>query len=126
VAVNVDAEVMLKRGESAMKRRDFVSALKAFEQAVELNPREPEYYSFLAWATYLAGKGDKHDRAKAAQKLIKKALGLNPYLERATVISAIIESETGDASTARKRLLKVLELNPRSQVAKAALLKVGR
>lgn len=126
VAVNVDAEVALKRGDAALRRKDFVSALKAFEHAVELNPREPEYYSFLAWATYLAGKGDKQDRAKAAQKLIKKALGLNPYLERATVISAIIESETGDASTARKRLLKVLELNPRSQVAKAALLKVGR
>jgi hypothetical protein len=31
-----------------------------------------------------------------------------------------------DASGARKKLLKVLELNPNSQLAKAALRKVGR
>lgn len=126
VSVNADAEIALKRGENLLKRRDPRGALRAFEQAVQLNPREPEYYSFLGWATWLAASGDKKDRAKAAQKILKKALSLNPYLERATVMSAIIEGETGDASAARKRLLKVLELNPRSQIAKAALLKVGR
>ncbi|MFL5318861.1 MAG: DUF4388 domain-containing protein [Myxococcaceae bacterium] len=125
-SVNPDAEIALKRGETALKKKDFPTALKAFEQAVQLNPREPEYYSFHGWATWLAGSTEKKERAKAAQKLLKKALSLNPYLERATVISAIIESETGDTSAARKKLLKVLELNPRSQIAKAALLKVGR
>ncbi|HLL51998.1 MAG TPA: DUF4388 domain-containing protein [Myxococcaceae bacterium] len=132
--VNVDAEIALKRGEAALKRRDPKSALRAFEEAVSLNPRESEYYSHLAWATYLAADGDQRERAKAAQKLLKKALGLNPYLERAMIISAIIEAETeGDASdrtaarsSARRKLLKVLEMNPGSNLAKAALRKVGR
>jgi tetratricopeptide (TPR) repeat protein/DNA-binding NarL/FixJ family response regulator len=124
--VNIDAEIALKHGNAALKRGDPRTAMSAFEQAVSLNPREPEYYCYLAWATYLAGSGEPKERAKAAQKLLRKALGLNPYLERATVISAIIDGETGDTTGARKRLVKVLEMNPSSQLAKAALLKVGR
>jgi CheY-like chemotaxis protein/tetratricopeptide (TPR) repeat protein len=124
--IHVEAEIAMKRGELAMKRKDFISARQAFEEAVELNPREPEYYSFLAWATYLAGAGDRKERARAAQKVLKKALSLNAYLERALIISAIIEAEMGDGASAQKKLLRVLEMNPRSQLAKAALRKARR
>lgn len=124
--VNVDAEIALKRGEAALRRKDPRSARIAFESAVALNPREPEYYCHLAWATYLSEDGDIKARAKAAQKLLKKALGLNPYLERAIIITAIIDAELGEHSTARRKLLEVLKLNPGSALAKAALLKVGR
>jgi tetratricopeptide (TPR) repeat protein len=124
--VNVDAEIILRRGEAALKRKQYRTALIHFEEVVTLNPQEPEYYSYLAWATFLAGTGPREDRAKAAQKVLRKALSLNPYLERALIISAIIDSEMEDASGARKKLLKVLELNPHSQLAKAALRKVGR
>ncbi|MDQ3265508.1 MAG: DUF4388 domain-containing protein [Myxococcota bacterium] len=126
--VSVDAEIALHRGTAALKRKDFSGAVRAFEEAVSVNPREPEYYSYLAWATYLgASRGTAAvERAKAAQKLLKKALGLNPTLERAIIISAIIEGETGDASVARKKLLKVLEQNPHAHLAKAALRKLGR
>src|SRR5690606_40184060 len=51
----------------------------SFEQAVELNPREPEYYSFLAWATYLSEGQAPAVRAQAALRVLKKALSLNPY-----------------------------------------------
>jgi tetratricopeptide (TPR) repeat protein len=124
--IQVDAEIALRRGETALRRKDFRSALRAFEEAVSLNPREPEYYSYLAWATYQAGGGPRDERAKAAQKVLKRALSLNPYLERAQIISAIIDSDLGEAAAARKKLLKVLELNPHSQLARAALRKVGR
>ena len=124
--VNVDAELMLRRGEAALKRKQYRSAIIHFEEAVTLNPQEPEYYSYLAWVTFLAGVGPQEDRARAAQKVLRKALALNPYLERALIISAIIDSEMSDESSARKKLLKVLELNPHSQLAKAALRKVGR
>lgn len=126
--ISVDAEIALHRGTAALKRKDFNGAVRAFEEAVSVNPREPEYYSYLAWATYLAASRGTAavERAKAAQKLLKKALGLNPTLERAIIISAIIEGETGDASVARKKLLKILEQNPHAHLAKAALRKLGR
>jgi CheY-like chemotaxis protein/tetratricopeptide (TPR) repeat protein len=125
-AINVDAEILIRRGENYLRKKDFRMALQLFEEAVALNPREPEYYSYLAWATYHAALGPLQERAKAAQRVLKKALSLNAYLERAQIISAIIDSDLGDAPTARKKLLKVLELNPNSRLAKAALRKVGR
>ena len=54
---------------------------------------------------------------------VKKALAINPTLERAQVISAIIDIDLGDAGAAHKKLIKVLEANPRSPLAKAALRK---
>jgi tetratricopeptide (TPR) repeat protein len=125
-SINVDAEIELRKGETALRRKDFETATKAFEEAISLNPREPEYYSYLAWATYQSGAGPLGERARAAQKVLRKALSLNPYLERAQIISAIIDSDLGEDALARKKLLKVLELNPFSQLAKAALRKVGR
>jgi CheY-like chemotaxis protein len=125
-AINADAEVLVNRGTAYLKRKDFRMALQLFEEAVALNPREPEYYSYLAWATYMAALGPLKDRAAAAQKVLKRAFSLNAGLERAHIISAIIENDLEDATAARKRLLKVLEQNPKSHVAKAALRKVGR
>src|SRR5690606_25824750 len=81
--INVEAEILIRRGESYLRRKDHRMALQLFEEAVALNPREPEFYSYLAWATYHAALGPLKDRAKEAQKVLKKALSLNPHLERA-------------------------------------------
>jgi Flp pilus assembly protein TadD len=116
----------VRKGEAALKRKDLLAARQLFEEAVALNPREPEYYSHLAWATYLGSTGPREERGRAAQRVLKRALALNPYLERAHIISAIVDSDLGEDSSARRKLLKVLELNPYSQLAKAALRKVGR
>jgi CheY-like chemotaxis protein/tetratricopeptide (TPR) repeat protein len=124
--LKVDAELALRRGQAALRAQDFPKAAKFLEQAVTVNPREPEYYCFLAWATYLAEPGQRRESAKRAMRVLNKALSLNPYLEHAVIISAIIEGENGNEAAARKKLLKVLELNPDSKLAKAALNKVGR
>ncbi len=124
--INADAEVLINRGAAYLKRKDFRMALQLFEEAVELHPREPEFYAYLAWATYMAAVGPLKDRAAAAQKVLKRAFSVSASLERAHIISAIIDNDLGDATSARKRLLKVLEQNPKSQLAKAALRKVGR
>ncbi|SEU05432.1 Response regulator receiver domain-containing protein [Stigmatella erecta] len=124
--IHVEAEILIRRGATALKRKDYRTALQVFEEAVDLNPREPEYHCYLAWATYLATTGPLKERAKAAQKVLKRAFSLEPQLERAHIISAIIDNDLEDDSAARKRLLRVLELNPQSQLAKAALRKVGR
>ncbi|MBI3184957.1 MAG: response regulator [Myxococcales bacterium] len=124
--VSVDAEIALRRGAAALLRKDPRSALAAFEQAVSLHPKEPVYCCYLAFATYLSERGTPKERSKQPLKLIKKALALDAESERAAVISAILENESGDAASARKRLLKALEQNPQSHLAKAALRRVGR
>ncbi|MCY1041336.1 response regulator [Corallococcus sp. bb12-1] len=123
-AINVDAEIALRRGESALKRGDYRTAIQGFQEAVALNEHEPEYYSYLAWALYRGSVGSLMQRALAARKVLKRALTLDPYLERAQIIAAIIEIDLDDAPLARKKLMKVLELNPYSVLARAALQKV--
>ncbi len=123
---NVEAEVELKRGENLMRKGDWSGALTAFERAVSLNAREPEYYSYLAWATFKAGPGDAAHRAKSALKLIKKALAINPTLERPQIIAAIIEDEIGDPAEARKLLFKLLKSCPGCLLAKKVLQGINR
>jgi len=125
-SLNAEAEIALKRGENQMKRGDWKGALVAFENAVSLNAREPEYYSYLAWATFKAGSGDRAQRARTASKLLKKALAMNPNLERVQVIAAILEDEVGDPAEARRMLLKVLKANPESELAKKTLQGLSR
>lgn len=124
--LHVEAEVELKRGERLMRRRDWKGARLAFERAVSLNPREAEYYGYLAWATFEAEPGDRVERAKAALRLVRKALAQSPALDRLQVIAAVLEDEAGDPAQARARLLKVLRASPSLQLAKHALQGLNR
>jgi tetratricopeptide (TPR) repeat protein len=122
--VHIDAEVAVRRGEAHARRGDARSALMAFEEAVRLNPREPEYFAYLVWFTYQLG--ESQDRARVADKLLRRALGLFPHATRLQILRAILDSDQGEVSRARKRLLQVLEENPSSALAKAALRYIGR
>ncbi|HEY3448068.1 MAG TPA: response regulator [Myxococcales bacterium] len=125
-APHVEAEIALKRGERRMKEGDWSGARQAFEKAVELNPREPEYYGWLAWATFQEGQGPRPERAKVALRHVRKALSLNPTLHRLQVIAAILSAEAGDAAKARGQLLKLLQSTPDSELAKKALQALNR
>jgi DNA-binding response OmpR family regulator/tetratricopeptide (TPR) repeat protein len=123
---NVEAEITLKRGERLMKQGDWRSARLAFEQAVSLNPREPEYYGYLAWATFEASIGPRRERARQALRLVRKALAMNPTLQRLQVIAAILCAESGDPADARRQLLKILKASPGSELARKALQGLAR
>ena len=123
---NVEAEIALRRGDDALLRRDGRSARVEYETAIRLNPKEPEYYPRHAWATFVGLDGDRAERARAASKALKRAFTLDPNLERAQVCAAIFENASGQPKEARRRLLQVLQRNPDSKLAKAALRRVGR
>jgi len=116
-----DAEVEMKRGEGAMMRGDWAAARRAFDHALHLDPREPRYYPFAAWATWRAGGRPERERAASALGLLKKALALDPSHARAHVVAAIIEAKMGDAASARARLERVTAAEPTLEVARAAL-----
>lgn len=119
--IEIDAEIAMRRGTRFLDAGDMPSAQGAFEQAISLNPREPEFYCHLAFTRLRAERGPLKDRVREAKKLIKKALSLEPELEHAEVIMGLIEQADGDRSAARKRFLKVLKKSPDNALAKAAL-----
>jgi len=61
-----------------------------------------------------------------ALRHVKKALSLNPTLERLQVVAAILTAEAGDAPGARKQLLKLLNASPGFELAKRALQALNR
>ncbi len=119
--ISVDAELVLRRGIEALQAGDATSAKIAFTEAVEHNPREPEYHCYLAFATYRAAHGPPEERAREPRKILKKALAMDPKMEHALVLLGILEQECGHTKAARRHFLDALSANPRSVTARAAL-----
>ncbi len=124
--ITVDAEIELRRGINAMAAEDWRSAQLAFEAAAALNPREPEYQCYLAFASYKAATGPTEARAKQPRRVLQKALGIDPEMEHALVLLGIIEQECGDTKSARRHFLDALKANAHSVTAKAALHRLDR
>ncbi|MBM4380126.1 MAG: DnaJ domain-containing protein [Deltaproteobacteria bacterium] len=120
-----EAEVEMKRGEAAMLGGDWPAARRAFDHALLLDPTEPRYYPFAAWATWQVGGRPERERAASALGLLKKALALDAGLPRAHVVAAIIEARMGERAAARARLERVLAAHPSLRVAHAALEALG-
>ena len=123
--LDVDAELEVRRGERALREKDWATAQEAFSRAVSLNPREPEYYCMLAFAMFGGAKGSPKERAKQPRKLLKKAAALAPDLDRPHVLLGIMEHECGNLKAARRHLLAALRKNPDSLTAKVALRRVN-
>ncbi len=123
--LDVDAELEVRRGERALREKDWATAQEAFSRAVSLNPREPEYYCMLAFAMFRGAKGSPKERARQPRKLLKKAAALAPDLDRPHVLLGILEHECGNPKAARRHLLAALRKNPDSLPAKVALRRVN-
>jgi DNA-binding response OmpR family regulator/tetratricopeptide (TPR) repeat protein len=121
-----EAEISLKRGERALRQRRFAEAVAAFRDAAERNPREPEYLAMQAFATLKDPALAPKDRPRAAARIARRALSLDPACVRAIVSLALAEEAEGRVSDARKRLLAALKLAPGNEVAKRALQRVNR
>jgi tetratricopeptide (TPR) repeat protein len=67
-----DADALGRQGEALMSRRDFVEALRAFDQAVALEPKAPQRYMDRAGAHRAMGKID------LARADLDRALELKP------------------------------------------------
>lgn len=119
--IDVEAEVLLKRGERALRARHLSDALAAFRAAAERNPREPEYLAMLAFAELRDPARPRKEAAEAARRTARRALALAPEHVRAAVVLALAEEALGGAAEARKAVLAALKVAPYSELAKRVL-----
>jgi CheY-like chemotaxis protein/tetratricopeptide (TPR) repeat protein len=124
--IDVDAEIALKRGERALRARRNAEAVSALKQAVEKNPREPEYLAVLGFAELFDPVLPPTERVQEAKRAARKALAIDPGHVRALVTLAIAEDRLGDAAEARRILLSALKAHPQSEIARRALQRVNR
>lgn len=106
----VNAEIHYSRGMNLLKRKDFSGAAKAFQQALELNPKEPDYFAHLGWALFrdasVPGAKEK------AKEHLKKAIELNPNSDRPYVFLGNIHKAEGHAEKAAQMFEMAMRQNP--------------
>jgi tetratricopeptide (TPR) repeat protein len=124
--IDVDAEIALKRGERALRARRNAEAVSALKQAVERNPREPEYLAMLAFAALHDPVLPPSERAQEARRVARRALGLDPEHPRALAVLALAEERLGDAAEARRAALAGLKAHRESEVLKRVLFRLNR
>jgi tetratricopeptide (TPR) repeat protein len=122
----LDAELALKRGERALRARRAEEAVGCLRQAVELNPREPEYLAMLAFAELHAPGRPPADRADDAIVDAGRALELDAGHVRALVVLALAEEMAGRREVAREVVLRALQVHPGSELARRVLARVSR
>jgi tetratricopeptide (TPR) repeat protein len=119
--IDLDAEIALKRAAKALRARRLAEAIHSLKDAVERNPREPEYLAILAFASLMDPVLPPSQRAEEARKFAKRALALAPDHVRALSVLALSESARGNASDARRIVLDALKAHPDHEVPKAVL-----
>jgi DNA-binding response OmpR family regulator len=119
--IDLDAEIALKRGEKALRARRFAEAVRAFRDAVDRNPKEPEYLAMLAFASLYDPVLPSGQRAEESRKAAKRALAITPDHARALSVLALAEEARGNVSDARRLVLDALRAHPDHEVAKAVL-----
>ena len=116
----IGGEDAYRKGEMALRRMEFDTAIAQFRAAVELGPQEADHHAMLGWALYVAAP-DKAQALPTARGHLRKAMELTsksalPYL----YLGRIARME-GDATAAVNHLRQALELAPRNTEAAAEL-----
>jgi CheY-like chemotaxis protein/tetratricopeptide (TPR) repeat protein len=124
--IDVDAEVALKRGERALRARRNAEAVSALKEAVERNPKEPEYAAMLAFAELFDPVLPATERVAEARRCARRALSLAPEHRRALAVLALAEVLAGDAAEGRRVAVAALKVHPDSEVLKQVLHRANR
>jgi CheY-like chemotaxis protein/tetratricopeptide (TPR) repeat protein len=124
--IDMDAEIALKRGERALLARRNAEAVQALRDAVQRNPKEPEYQAMLGFAQLFDPVLPRPARAQEARRAARKALALAPDHPRASAVLALAAEALGDVVEARGVVLAALKVHPASAVLKEVLHRLNR
>jgi cytochrome c-type biogenesis protein CcmH/NrfG len=116
----------MKRGERALRARRNAEAVSALQQAVEQNPREPEYLAMLGFAELHDPVLPATARAAEARNRARAALGFDSGHLRAMVVLALAEELAGDRAAARAAIDAALRVHPYSELARRVHLRLLR
>jgi tetratricopeptide (TPR) repeat protein len=115
-----DVELLIDRSISLASTRKYRLAIIDLDRALEIDPRRPEALVFRASAYR---RLESFDRAKDD---IERALVIDPGRPEGLLERGIILHHEGDAKSARRDWLKVLDLAPWSPAAEAARRNIER
>lgn len=116
LATQLQAELIFQAGEEALREGDCEKAIHSFRKAVEMAPREAEYYGYLGLAVFRASPEDAQAVVEA-RKMIEKGLTMNPALDTSHGFLGLIANDLGDRELARTHMEKALKFNSENEAA---------
>jgi tetratricopeptide (TPR) repeat protein len=105
----LEAEMAFRRGEIAMRKNDYQSALVELETAVQSNPAEGEHLAYLTWVKLCLGQLSH----AAARPTFQEAVKLSPGCARAYYFLGICLKEENEIDKAYNAFRKAQELDAR-------------
>jgi len=105
----LEAEMEFQKAEILLKRSKWSEAAELLKRSVELEPEEPEYKMYLAWAEY---KQQGVSAAARSRNTIKMILKERPKAADGYYYLGIIAKDEGDLSEAEQYLQKASSMKP--------------
>jgi tetratricopeptide (TPR) repeat protein len=103
---NPQVEKAMRAGEAAFSRRDFDEALKNYEKALELEPK-----NYTA-ALFNANTYDKENQIGKGAEWYERAIQIDPNVETAYRYYADMLAKAGDMTKARRMLIEAAVAEP--------------
>jgi len=85
-------------------------ARKCFHQAIELDPKQPHYFTYVGWAVYRGRAKDRN--IQEARDYLGDALAINPGYDQAHYFLGVIAKREGDKEQAQIHFKEALRANP--------------
>jgi curved DNA-binding protein CbpA len=111
VARILAAEEQFRRGDALLRAGQAIPALRALQEAVRLYPDEAEFHACLGWAEWLCSRQDETG-AFVADGSLRRALALNPRMDRAYVFRGWILQALARPREAEAEFESALLCNP--------------
>ena len=117
----LEAEQLFQSAKKLVEREKFNEALAALQQVVALQPNEPEYRMYEAWASYLAARVTQRIARAKAVACARKLSEADPRAAKPHTILGRLLLDDGDAVAAVRELELALLRDPADQEAKKGL-----
>ncbi|HLL01883.1 MAG TPA: DnaJ domain-containing protein, partial [Myxococcaceae bacterium] len=111
VVAILQAEERFRRGTIFMKARKYAEAVTIFDEAIQLNPDEAEFYAWRGYARFCAAP-DKKAAQPEAFKELQLAIKKNDRCAPAHYFLGVMAKSLGDAGGALKHFRRTVELQP--------------
>ncbi len=105
------ADELFERGRAAEAEGDWISAMRAYEEAMQLSPREGLYPAAIARVLFDQSPDDKAARQKALE-LLERAAEHSPRHEEVYLLQGRVHQKGGNKSEATRAYDRALKCNP--------------
>jgi len=127
-APRLEAERLFQQGTRLLAQAALPGALRAFAEACERNPEEPEYRMYEAWTAYLAARDDatRGPARVRARASAERMLQRDRDCARAHAILGQLRLAEGDLDEAERHFRAALRSAPEDREALRGMRMLGR